>query len=175
MHGKIWNTESWWDWSFHCRWTLLHYAVMSRSTQVIKAVIELGVEVGHSWRWDIMGPMNLTPLHMLAVGVADVSMLKAVISSDPGIWFFGSGGEEGWRGRRRRRVQHVLCTITRGENSHGLDTIPWRCPSMSNMPSHQNVELQQAWCNFVPSTVHLRHVYFQVFHWHSKFNDNVKH
>ena len=61
----------------------MHYAVISRSLDTVKALMESGAEFGHEWRWDIGGPMKLTPLHMLAVGSTDVSILELVLSVCP--------------------------------------------------------------------------------------------
>ena len=70
----------------YCRWTLLHYAVMSHSMEMMNAMIEFGAEFGHMWRWDIIGPLDLTPLHMLALGGEDMWALNVVLFTDSGIF-----------------------------------------------------------------------------------------
>eukprot|EP00803_Ostreobium_quekettii_P006581 evm.model.scf_395.4 EVM.evm.TU.scf_395.4 scf_395:33192-46020(-) len=76
--------------AFSDGWTLLHLAVMSHSVQMVRALMNLGKEHGYTWRWDIPGPMGLTPLHMLAVDINGAEMLKFVVSVEPDVsamWF----------------------------------------------------------------------------------------
>eukprot|EP00803_Ostreobium_quekettii_P000621 evm.model.scf_313EXC.1 EVM.evm.TU.scf_313EXC.1 scf_313EXC:4820-16342(+) len=129
--------------AFSDGFTLLHYAVMSGNVDTIQDVVDLGTQYHHTWRWDIAGPLGVTPLHLLAVSNNGSSLLQYVASVQPEVttlWFesASSNGEtpENFAERVGNSNLNVLARAHWSKSPSPSPRSSMRWSAITNLPGH---------------------------------------